>query len=59
MLTAGGSKANPHWTSKKQDFVVLELEELMGMEELFNVVIMQMVNYVTQNLYLSQRESRE
>jgi conjugal transfer ATP-binding protein TraC len=39
-------------------FVVLELEELVAMEELFNVVIMQIVNYVTQNLYLSDRSNR-
>ena len=38
-------------------FIVLELEELIAMEELFNVVIMQIVNYVTQNLYLSDRSS--
>lgn len=38
-------------------FVVLELEELIAMQELFNVVIMQVVNSVTQNLYLSNREN--
>jgi conjugal transfer ATP-binding protein TraC len=38
-------------------FVVLELEELIAMQELFNVVIMQVVNSVTQNLYLSDRQN--
>ncbi len=37
------------------EFVVLELEELKTQEELFNVVVMQIVNYVTKNLYLSDR----
>jgi conjugal transfer ATP-binding protein TraC len=37
-------------------FVVFELEELIAMKELFNVVVMQVVNAVTQNLYLSNRE---
>jgi conjugal transfer ATP-binding protein TraC len=40
---------------EKDRLVVLELEELMAMNELFNVVILQIVNYVTQNLYLSDR----
>jgi conjugal transfer ATP-binding protein TraC len=40
---------------ERDRFVVLELEELIAMEELFNVVILQVVNYVTQNLYLSDR----
>jgi conjugal transfer ATP-binding protein TraC len=37
-------------------FVVLELEELFAMKELFKVVVLQIVNYVTQNLYLSTRD---
>jgi conjugal transfer ATP-binding protein TraC len=40
----------------KDRFVVLELEELFAMKELFNVVVLQIVNYVTQNLYLSTRD---
>lgn len=37
------------------DFVVLELEKLNSQKELFNVVIMQVMNSVTQDLYLSDR----
>jgi conjugal transfer ATP-binding protein TraC len=33
------------------------LEELIAMTELFNVVILQIVNYVTGNLYLSDRSN--
>ena len=36
-------------------FVVLELEELKKQQELFNVVTLQILNYVTSNLYLSDR----
>ncbi len=42
---------------KHDRFVVLELEELIAMQELFNVVIMQVVNSVAQDLYLSTREN--
>ncbi len=35
--------------------VVLELEELKPIKELFNVVILQLMNYMTQDLYLSDR----
>ena len=40
------------------DFVVLELEELKPQAELFNVVTLQLLNYVTENLYLSDRSQR-
>ena len=40
------------------DFVVLELEELKSQTELFNVVTLQLLNYVTENLYLSDRSQR-
>lgn len=39
-------------------FVVLELEKLSGQAELFNVVIMQVMNSVTQDLYLSDRSEQ-
>lgn len=39
----------------QDDFVVLELDRLKGMRELFSVVIMQVMNSVTQDLYLSDR----
>lgn len=39
------------------DFVVLELEELKNMDELFPVIILQIMNAVTSNLYLSKREA--
>jgi conjugal transfer ATP-binding protein TraC len=42
---------------ERDRFVTLELEELLVAEELFNVVILQMVNYVCQNLYLSDRST--
>jgi conjugal transfer ATP-binding protein TraC len=38
------------------EFVVLELERLKAMPDLFNVVIMVVVNAVTQELYLSARD---
>jgi len=37
------------------EFVVLELEELAGISELFRVVTLQVVNDVTKDLYLSDR----
>jgi conjugal transfer ATP-binding protein TraC len=40
------------------DFVVLELEELKPQVELFNVVTLQILNYITSNLYLSDRSQR-
>ncbi len=40
------------------DFVVLELEELKPQPELFRVVTLQLLNYVTENLYLSDRAQR-
>jgi len=40
------------------DFVVLELEELKQQTDLFNVITLQILNYVTLNLYLSGRERR-
>jgi len=39
------------------EFVVLELEELRAQPELFNVVVIQVINYVTENLYLSNRQN--
>ncbi|WP_052223742.1 TraC family protein [Novosphingobium malaysiense] len=38
------------------EFVVLELERLKNMPDLFNVVVMVVVNAVTQELYLSGRD---
>ena len=38
------------------EFVVLELERLKSMPDLFNVVVMVVVNAVTQELYLSARD---
>jgi conjugal transfer ATP-binding protein TraC len=38
------------------EFVVLELERLKAMPDLFNVVIMVVINAVTQELYLSARD---
>ncbi|SEJ92258.1 conjugal transfer ATP-binding protein TraC [Sphingobium sp. AP50] len=38
------------------EFVVLELERLKNMPELFNVIVMVVVNAVTQELYLSGRD---
>ncbi|NQY62905.1 MAG: TraC family protein [Alteromonadaceae bacterium] len=37
------------------DFVVLELQQLKEIKELFSVMVMQVVNAVTQDLYLSDR----
>jgi len=42
---------------KNDRFVVLELEELQTKKELFKVVVLQVLNYVTQDLYLSDRTS--
>ena len=38
------------------DFVVLELEQLRNYKQLFSVLVMQVLNSVTQDLYLSDRE---
>ncbi|MFX4899050.1 hypothetical protein ABTB86_19635, partial [Acinetobacter baumannii] len=38
------------------EFVVLELERLKNLPDLFNVVVMVVVNAVTQELYLSGRD---
>lgn len=40
------------------DFVVIELENIKADPELFGVVILQMMNEITQDLYLSDRKSR-
>jgi conjugal transfer ATP-binding protein TraC len=40
----------------RDEFVVLELERLKAMPDLFNVVVMVVVNAVTQELYLSARD---
>ncbi|MBI5328316.1 MAG: TraC family protein [Deltaproteobacteria bacterium] len=40
----------------KNQFVVLELEHLKEKKELFNVIVLQVLNYVTFDLYLSNRE---
>jgi conjugal transfer ATP-binding protein TraC len=40
------------------DFVVVELETLKSQRELFSVVVMQVMNAITQDLYLSDRMSR-
>jgi len=42
----------------QDDLVVLELEELKHKQELFRVVTLQVLNYVTQDLYLSDRSRR-
>lgn len=39
----------------EEDFVVLELEELKKQPELFNVVTLQLLDYVTSDLYLSEK----
>lgn len=39
------------------DFVVLELEHLKAMPDLFRVVVLQVLNLVTLDLYLSNREN--
>ena len=41
----------------KDDFVVLELEHLSANKELFRVVTLQIINAVTMDLYLSDRET--
>lgn len=41
---------------KNDDFVVLELERLRNYKQLFSVIVMQVLNAVTQDLYLSERE---
>lgn len=43
---------------QNDDFVVLELEELRSYRELFRVIVMQVMNAVTQDLYLSDRSQR-
>lgn len=40
----------------RDEFVVLELERLKSMPDLFNVIVMVVVNAVTQELYLSARD---
>jgi len=40
------------------EFVVLELDRLKGDKELFTVVVMQVMNSVTQDLYLSDRSDK-
>ena len=42
----------------KDDFVVLELENIMSDRELFQVISMQAINAITQDLYLSDRRDR-
>ena len=42
----------------QDDFVVLELEELKKQNDLFNVVTLQVLNSVTQDLYLSDRSRK-
>jgi conjugal transfer ATP-binding protein TraC len=42
----------------RDEFVVLELEHLMGSPELFKVVILQLINYISEDLYLSDRSRR-
>ncbi len=41
---------------ESDDFVVLELQELKENKELFKVITLQVLNYVTSNLYLSDRQ---
>lgn len=38
------------------EFVVLEVDSLKDMDSLFRVVCMQIIHYITQNLYLSDRK---
>jgi conjugal transfer ATP-binding protein TraC len=59
-----GTGVYAHWFKgrstldiEKDRFVVLELQQLLDIKGLFNVVICQMINYVTRNLYLSDREN--
>ena len=40
------------------DFVVLELEELKPQKDLLNVITLQILNYVTSNLYLSDKSQK-
>ncbi|MEJ2756185.1 MAG: conjugal transfer protein, partial [Gammaproteobacteria bacterium] len=40
------------------DFVVLELEKLKPKKELFRVIVLQVMNAITQDLYLSDRGNR-
>jgi conjugal transfer ATP-binding protein TraC len=40
----------------KDEFVVLEVDSLKDMDSLFRVVCMQIIHYITQNLYLSDRK---
>lgn len=42
----------------KDDFCVLELEHLKQQKELFKVITLQVINAVTQDLYLSDRSKR-
>lgn len=42
----------------RDDFVILELEELAAQPELFGVITLQIINYVTSNLYLSDRSQK-
>jgi conjugal transfer ATP-binding protein TraC len=42
----------------RDEFVVLELEHLMGSPALFKVVILQLINYISEDLYLSDRSRR-
>lgn len=42
----------------QDDFVVLELQQLKEVQELFSVMTMQVVNAVTQDLYLSNRQDQ-
>ncbi len=41
---------------KQDDFVVVELERLRGQKQLFSTMVMQILNVITQDLYLSERE---
>lgn len=41
---------------QNDDFVVLELEKLRNYKQLFSVLVIQVLNSVTQDLYLSDRE---
>jgi conjugal transfer ATP-binding protein TraC len=40
------------------DFVVIELDDIKGDPELFSVVTLQMMNEITQDLYMSDRKTR-
>ena len=41
---------------RNDEFVVLEVDSLKDMDSLFRVVCMQIIHYITQNLYLSDRQ---